>query len=107
QVQPTANTTVEVSCPDAGGWRLFVPVKVRRNQTVLVLNRRFLPTVLRREIELATRNRTPFSLLLLDLDHFKAFYEKEPGQVPETYTMSHIAGGYVFDRKGRLRLFAP
>ncbi|MCT9928381.1 hypothetical protein N7274_14925, partial [Enterococcus faecalis] len=23
QVQPTANTTVEVSCPDAGGWRLF------------------------------------------------------------------------------------
>ena len=39
QVQPTANTTVEVSCPDAGGWRLFVPVKVRHNQTVLVLTR--------------------------------------------------------------------
>ena len=38
-VQPTANTTVEVSCPDAGGWRLFVPVKVRHNQTVLVLTR--------------------------------------------------------------------
>ncbi|QGL82218.1 SCO family protein [Stenotrophomonas maltophilia] len=38
---------------------------------------------------------------------FKAFYQKEPGQVPDTYTMSHIAGGYVFDRQGRLRLFAP
>ncbi len=37
--QPTANTTVEVSCPAAGGWRLFVPVKVRREQTVLVLSR--------------------------------------------------------------------
>ncbi|WP_282296645.1 flagellar basal body P-ring formation chaperone FlgA [Stenotrophomonas sp. PS02289] len=37
--QPTATSTVEVSCPDAGGWRLFVPVKVRRNQTVLILNR--------------------------------------------------------------------
>jgi len=37
--QPTANTTVEVSCPDAGGWRLFVPVKVRRSQAVLVLAR--------------------------------------------------------------------
>ncbi len=37
--QPTASSTVEVSCPDAGGWRLFVPVKVRRNQTVLILNR--------------------------------------------------------------------
>lgn len=37
--QTTANTTVEVSCPDAGGWRLFVPVKVRREQAVLVLTR--------------------------------------------------------------------
>jgi len=36
---PTATTTVEVSCPAAGGWRLFVPVKVRREQTVLVLSR--------------------------------------------------------------------
>jgi len=37
--QPTASTTVEVGCPDAGGWRVFVPVKVRHNQTVLVLAR--------------------------------------------------------------------
>lgn len=39
RAQPTGTTTVEVSCPDAGGWRLFVPVKVRRNQDVLILNR--------------------------------------------------------------------
>ncbi|MBR7551955.1 hypothetical protein KC220_25770, partial [Mycobacterium tuberculosis] len=39
RAQPTGTSTVEVSCPDAGGWRLFVPVKVRRNQTVLTLNR--------------------------------------------------------------------
>jgi len=39
QARATANTTVEVSCPQAGGWRLFVPVKVRREQGVLVLNR--------------------------------------------------------------------
>ncbi|KAF1015216.1 MAG: hypothetical protein GAK31_02706 [Stenotrophomonas maltophilia] len=38
---------------------------------------------------------------------FKAFYEKEPGPVPGSHTMSHTAGGYVFDRQGRLRLFAP
>ncbi|WP_434031231.1 flagellar basal body P-ring formation chaperone FlgA [[Pseudomonas] boreopolis] len=37
QAQPTGSNTVEVACP--GGWRLFVPVKVRRNQDVLVLNR--------------------------------------------------------------------
>lgn len=39
QARATANTTVEVACPQAGGWRLFVPVKVRREQGVLVLNR--------------------------------------------------------------------
>lgn len=39
RASPTASTTVEVSCPDAGGWRLFVPVKVRHVQTVLVLTR--------------------------------------------------------------------
>lgn len=36
---PTGTSTVEVSCPEAGGWRLFVPIKVRRNQNVLILNR--------------------------------------------------------------------
>lgn len=39
QAQPTGTSTVEVSCPQAAGWRLFVPLKVRRNQTVLVLAR--------------------------------------------------------------------
>jgi flagella basal body P-ring formation protein FlgA len=33
--------SVEVSCPQ--GWRLFVPVKVRRSQTVLVLSRGIAP----------------------------------------------------------------
>ncbi|WP_296248839.1 flagellar basal body P-ring formation chaperone FlgA [uncultured Stenotrophomonas sp.] len=39
QAKVTANTTVEVACPQTGGWRLFVPVKVRREQQVLVLAR--------------------------------------------------------------------
>ncbi|MFC6839301.1 flagellar basal body P-ring formation chaperone FlgA [Xanthomonas theicola] len=39
QAQPTGTTTVEVSCPREAGWRLFVPVKVRRLQNVLVLSR--------------------------------------------------------------------
>ncbi len=39
QAQPTGSSTVEVACPQPAGWRLFVPVKVRRNQSVLVLNR--------------------------------------------------------------------
>jgi flagellar basal body P-ring formation protein FlgA len=39
QAQPTGSNTVEVTCPQAAGWRLFVPLKVRRNQDVLVLKR--------------------------------------------------------------------
>lgn len=39
QARATGNSTVEVSCPQAGGWRLFVPIKVRREQQVVVLQR--------------------------------------------------------------------
>ncbi|WP_107315994.1 diguanylate cyclase [Achromobacter xylosoxidans] len=37
-----------------------------------VLNRRFLPSVIGREILIATREHSAFSVLLLDIDHFKA-----------------------------------
>ena len=36
---------------------------------------------------------------------FKIIYEKVPGPTPGSYTMDHSAGSYVFDPKGRLRLF--
>ena len=39
QARATGTSTVEVGCPVAGGWRLFVPIKVRREQDVLVLLR--------------------------------------------------------------------
>ena len=37
---------------------------------------------------------------------FKVFYQKVPGKTPESYTVDHTAGSYVFDTQGRLRLFA-
>jgi protein SCO1/2 len=37
---------------------------------------------------------------------FKVFYAKVPGRTPDTYTMDHTAGTYVFDTQGRIRLFA-
>jgi diguanylate cyclase len=37
-----------------------------------VLNRRFLPSVVGREIAISTRQGSRFSVLLLDIDHFKA-----------------------------------
>lgn len=36
---------------------------------------------------------------------FKIIYQKQPGSTPETYTMDHSAGTYIFDAQGRLRLF--
>jgi protein SCO1/2 len=36
---------------------------------------------------------------------FKVLYRKVPGSTPETYTMDHSAGMFVFDRQGQLRLF--
>ena len=37
---------------------------------------------------------------------FKVLYQKSPGATPASYTMDHSAGLFVFDPRGRLRLFA-
>lgn len=37
---------------------------------------------------------------------FKIFYQKQPGTAPGSYTVDHSAGTYIFDQRGRLRLFA-
>jgi protein SCO1 len=37
---------------------------------------------------------------------FKVFSQKVPGTSPDSYTVDHTAGIYVFDPKGQLRLFA-
>ena len=36
---------------------------------------------------------------------FKVYYKKVDGQSPGSYTMDHSAGSYVFDGKGRIRLY--
>ncbi len=37
---------------------------------------------------------------------FKVFYKKSPGKTPDSYTMDHSAGIFVFDTQGRIRLFS-
>lgn len=37
---------------------------------------------------------------------FKVYYRKVPGSAPDTYTLDHTAAAFVFDPRGRLRLFA-
>ncbi len=36
---------------------------------------------------------------------FKVFYAKAPGKTPGSYSIDHTAGSYVFDAKGKVRLF--
>lgn len=36
---------------------------------------------------------------------FKVIYQKNAGALPENYSMDHSAGSYIFDQKGRLRLY--
>ena len=36
---------------------------------------------------------------------FKVYYKKVEGTAPGSYTMDHSAGSYIFDTKGRIRLY--
>lgn len=36
---------------------------------------------------------------------FKVFYKKQPGSTPDTYSVDHATGSYVYDPQGRLRLY--
>lgn len=36
---------------------------------------------------------------------YKVYYAKVPGATPDSYTMDHTAGSYVYDTHGKLRLF--
>ena len=36
---------------------------------------------------------------------FHVYYQKQPGLTPGSYTLAHTAGSYVFDPRGRVRLF--
>ena len=47
---------------------------------------------------------TPEQLAAVAKD-FKLYYQRIDGQTPTSYTMDHSAGSYVYDTKGRLRVY--
>lgn len=46
-------------------------LEVGRDVLTQLFNRRFLPTIMKREIDLSRRKKRPFCVLMLDVDHFK------------------------------------
>ena len=48
---------------------------------------------------------TPEKLVALTRD-YKIYYKKVEGSTPSAYTMDHSAGSYLYDPKGKLRLFS-
>jgi protein SCO1/2 len=36
---------------------------------------------------------------------FKVFFQKVPGQTPDSYTLDHTSGSFVFDPQGHVRLY--
>jgi diguanylate cyclase len=70
----------------------FIEVESGRDALTRLLNRRFLPAVLTREMALARRSDIPFSLLMFDLDLFK--------KVNDTY--GHAAGDLVLQQAADL-----
>lgn len=59
-----------------------------KDTLTLLLNRRFLPTILRHEISLTMHSSTPLSIAMIDIDHFKT--------VNDTY--GHAAGDNILKR---------
>ena len=47
---------------------------------------------------------TPEQLVAVAKD-FKIYFKRVDGQTPTSYTMDHSAGSYIYDTKGRLRVY--
>jgi diguanylate cyclase len=82
----------------------FIEVEDGRDSVTRLLNRRYFPSVAKREIALAMRARTGFALLMVDIDHFATISRtvgQEAGdlvlaQVAELLSDSVRAGDFVF-----------
>lgn len=75
-----------------------------RDALTRLLNRRFLPTILRREISLHANTGRQFAVLMLDLDHFKAINDTH-GHETGDRALQHVAALLVDNTRGSDYLF--
>ena len=75
-----------------------------RDALTRLLNRRFLPTILRREIALQANTGRQFAVLMLDLDHFKSINDTH-GHAAGDRALKHVAALLVENTRGSDYLF--
>ena len=75
-----------------------------RDALTRLLNRRFLPTILRREISLEANTGRQFAVLMIDLDHFKAINDQH-GHEAGDRALQHVAALLVDNTRGSDYLF--
>ena len=75
-----------------------------RDALTRLLNRRFLPTILRREIALQANTGRQFALLMIDLDHFKTINDSH-GHEAGDRALQHVAALLVENTRGSDYLF--
>ncbi len=68
----------------------LVDMESGRDALTQLLNRRYLPAVLSRELELSRRSGHPFSLMLVDVDHFKQINDQH-GHSCGDRALQHLA----------------
>lgn len=79
---------------------LFVTVDPQRDTAEIL--KQYVPAFDSRFLGLRPADETALDKVTKD---FKIYYKKVPGLSPDSYTMDHTAGSYVFDPDGRLRLY--
>ncbi len=75
-----------------------------RDALTRLLNRRFLPTILRREIALHASSGRQFAVLMLDLDHFKSINDQH-GHEAGDRALQHVASLLTEHTRGSDYLF--
>ncbi|MBL8451340.1 MAG: GGDEF domain-containing protein [Zoogloea sp.] len=77
----------------------LVDLDVGRDVLTQLFNRRFLPSILKREISLARRSDNPFCVLMLDIDHFKRVND-EHGHDAGDRVLQQVAGQIMNQVRG-------
>jgi diguanylate cyclase (GGDEF)-like protein len=87
-----ANVLLREQVVEIEQMRLLLQEQVVRDPLTGLFNRRFLDEMLEQQVRLATRNETAVTVVMIDIDHFKA--------INDTY--GHAAGDDVLRALGRL-----